>query len=157
MMLVRQSSSPGQDGPGGVALAAEAEKMVALLWQQALTGLSKTAMTAQGSGTGSSLYTSMALHAVSEKLFANSDPTLVKSIQRELTATAAPAIAKHTTPPAALAVLQSLPSGAQTAASPASVTNHGRYLNQAVRLSLLYETTSPRHKGESRDEPRSAD
>lgn len=135
-MLVRQSSSPGQDGPGGVALAAEAEKMVALLWQQALTGLSKTAMTAQGSGTGSSLYISMALHAVSEKLFANSDPTLVKSIQRELTATAAPAIAKHATPPAALAVLQSLPSGAQeaaqTAAPPALVTDQGSFLNQAV-------------------------
>lgn len=131
-MLVNQSSSPAQDGPGGIAVAAEAEKLVALLWQQALSGLSKTAMPSQDMGTGASAYTSMALQAVSEKLFGNSDPSLVNSIEADLKANTSPGIVKTAVPPAALAVLQSLPSSAQASAPPVPAAPPSGIISRAV-------------------------
>lgn len=131
-MLVSQSSSTAQDGPGGIALAAEAEKLVALLWQQALTGLSKTAMPSQDMGTGASAYTSMALQAVTGKLFGNSDPSLVNSIEGELESNTPPTGAKIAVPLAALAVLQSLPPGAQVAAPTAPAAAQTGMISQAV-------------------------
>ncbi|MDE3240167.1 MAG: glucosaminidase domain-containing protein [Paracoccaceae bacterium] len=87
-MLVTQPANPAATGPDGVKLVAEAEKLEALLWEQVLTCMTKSALPASALGTGSDLYTGMVTQALSSTLFGGTDSTLTQQIVGQLQARA---------------------------------------------------------------------
>ena len=109
-MLVNANSPSPNSGTTGVAVAAQAEKLVAMLWEQVLSGMAATALPAGALGAGSNVYEGMALHAVANSVFAGVDGGLsqdmVKQLGGEPATSPTPSIAGSS-----LEVLQSLSGG----------------------------------------------
>lgn len=91
-MLIQDRPTSGTAGPKSMKLAGEAEQLVAVLWQQALTEMSATATPSGGGATGAGLYNSLGLHALAEKMAGSVAPGLTQAITRELETRHKPAI-----------------------------------------------------------------
>jgi flagellar protein FlgJ len=83
-MLVTQGPAAAETGTQGVEMVAQAEKLEALLWQQVLSCMTKTAFSGASLGTGSQLYNGMITRALSDKMFATTSATLTKQIVEQL-------------------------------------------------------------------------
>ncbi len=84
-MLVHAPASPGSSGVNGVSVAAQAEKLIAMLWEQVLSGMTATALPSSALGTGSNVYDGIALHAVASSVFSQTDGGLRHDIVAQLT------------------------------------------------------------------------
>ena len=85
-MLVTQPANPAETGPNGVKLVAQAEKLEALLWEQVLTCMTKSALPSSALGTGSDLYNGMITQALSSTMFGGIDSAMTQQIVGQLKA-----------------------------------------------------------------------
>ncbi|GHD98112.1 hypothetical protein U879_11780 [Defluviimonas sp. 20V17] len=83
-MLVTSPRNPAETGPQGLKLVAEAEKLEALLWEQVLTSMTRSALPAGSLGTGSQLYNGLATRALASKMFGSTDSGLTRQIVAQL-------------------------------------------------------------------------
>lgn len=83
-MLVTNPADPSETGPQGVKLVAQAEKLEALLWEQVLTCMTKSALPSSSLGTGSELYNGLVTRALASKMFGSTDSGLTKQIVGQL-------------------------------------------------------------------------
>ncbi|TMV87866.1 flagellar biosynthesis protein FlgJ [Thioclava sp. BHET1] len=83
-MLIASPANPAETGPQGARLAAQAEKMEALLWEQVLTCMTKSALSSGSLGTGADLYNGLATRAMAGSMFGATESRLTGQIVGEL-------------------------------------------------------------------------
>ena len=86
-MFVHPHGLSGSSGVNGVSVAAQAEKLIAMLWEQVLSGMTATALPSRALGTGSNVYNGIALRAVASSVFSQTDEGLRNDIVTQLTKT----------------------------------------------------------------------
>jgi len=79
-------AASANQGPQGVQLAMSAERLVAILWNTAISGMLKGAIGDDSLGTGSGPLNDLATESVSGALFGKTDSSLVSQIVSELSA-----------------------------------------------------------------------
>lgn len=107
-MIVTTPTNPANTGPDGIQLAAAAEKLESVLWQDVLSSMTKSAISGSSLGTGSTVYNGIATQALSTSMFGKTDSSLTQEIVDQLktrlhSAGATPAV------PSTSAVLAALP------------------------------------------------
>lgn len=127
-MLVNSPTNPANSGSSGVAVAAQAEKLIAMLWEQVLSGMTATAFPKGALGSGSDIYNGLAINDLANSLFGSTDASLqsaiVSQLQQEATdtndkkdTTAIPILSTPT-----VAMLQSLPANVNLQTAQAATT-----------------------------------
>lgn len=83
-MQLQSATAKADSGGSGVGIAAQAEQLESLLWNQVLAGMNATAFSPNALGTGAGLYNTIAQDAVARTLFGSVDSRLTKTIAASL-------------------------------------------------------------------------